>query len=183
MKKIIAYFISLFMILLGASIILVSCKTSKKILSTEVTKSTEKTQKDSIKNVVVNQTINDKLITPVFESKTGKVVFDSLVNAKVDEILSKLNTSKSSGENEYKLYYNQLKKQLEFYAKIAETKNENTSTKSNVYKEQESIKQEPVIIEKPLTNIQKFFIGLGVGFLAYQCYRLFIFVKSKTSIV
>lgn len=65
-------------------------------------------KRDSIKNTAINRAIDDKLITPIVQSQTGNAIFDSLVNDKIDEILSKLNTSKNSGDNGYTLIYDKL---------------------------------------------------------------------------
>lgn len=174
MKKSIIY-------LLLISFFLVSCKTSKKMISTDTIVSTETNKKDSTKTVVINQVINDKIITPVIQSNTGKREFDSLVNAKVDEILLKLNTSKSSGDNSYQLLYNKLKKQLEFYSKIAQTKNENIQTNSSKAKTIIRIKKIPVLVEKPLSKLEKFLIAMGSIFIVFLGFKFFVFVKKKIS--
>ena len=64
------------------------------------------------------------------KAKTPDIDFNKKVDEKVDEILAKLNTTKTSGDNSYRLYYNLLKRQVEFEAKIGETQNENTTTNS-----------------------------------------------------
>jgi len=116
------------------------------------------------------------------QSNTGNAVFDSLVNAKVDEILSKLNTSKDSGDNSYKLIYDKLTKQLEFYSKIAQTKNENTDVKSEKAKTIIQVKKIPVVVEKPLSKLEKFFIGLGILVIVFIGFKVFGFIKKKTSL-
>ena len=105
-----------------------------------------------------------------------------MVNAKVDEILSKLNTAKNSGDNSYKLIYDKLKKQLEFYIKIAQTKNQNTQVNHQKDNTIIQIKKVPVIVEKELTKLQKFLMGLGVLSLLFVGVKAFIFVKRKTSL-
>ena len=182
MKKAITYFFALLVLLLAFSIFLISCNSAKKLTSTDTIVSNEISKKDSIKTSIINQAINDKLITPVLQSNTGKRVFDSLVNNKVDEILSKLNTSKSSGDNSYQLFYNQLKKQLEFYSKIAQTKNENSTTNSNKQKTLIRIKKIPVIVEKPRSKLVNFFLLMGSIFVVFIGYKVVVFVRKKTSI-
>ncbi len=178
MKKSITFLI----ILIASFTLLTSCSSAKKIKEENTILKSEIQKRDSIKSVVINQAIDDKLITPIVQSNTGNVVFDSLVNAKVDEILSKLNTSKSSGDNSYKLIYDKLTKQLEFYSKIAQTKNENTAVKSEKAKTIIQVKKIPVVVEKPLSKLEKFFIGLGILAIVFIGFKVFGFIRKKTSV-
>jgi ATP-dependent Lon protease len=178
MKKLIQYLI----LLIASCTLLISCCSAKKIKEENTLLKSEIQKRDSIKSVLVNQAIDDKLITPIAQSNTGNAVFDSLVNAKVDEILSKLNTSKNSGDNSYKLIYDKLTKQLEFYAKIAQTKNENTKVKDEKAKTIIQVKKIPVVIEKPLTKLEKFFIGLGILAVVFIGFKVFGFIRKKTSV-
>lgn len=178
MKKSIQYLI-LFIV---SCLVFTSCSSLKKVKQENTLLKSEIQKRDSIKNTIVNKAIDDKLITPITQSQTGNVVFDSLVNAKVDEILSKLNTSKNSGDNGYKLIYDKLKKQLEFYAQIAQTKNENTKVKEEKAKTIIQVKKIPVIVEKPLSKLEKFFIGLGVLALVFIGFKVFGFIRKKTSV-
>lgn len=163
-------------------ILLAGCSSAKRIKQETTLIENEIQKKDSTKSTVINQQIDDKLITPIVQSQTGNPVFDSLVNAKVDEILSKLNTSKNSGDNSYRLIYDKLKKQLEFYAKIAQTKNENTSAKSEnarIIIKKEKI---PVVVEKPLSKLEKFLIALGILTLLYTGIKAVLFIRKKVSV-
>jgi len=178
MKKSITYLV----LLITSCILFASCSSAKKIKEENTLLKSEIQKRDSIKSVVINQAIDDKLITPVVQSNTGNAVFDSLVNAKVDEILSKLNTSKDSGDNSYKLIYDKLTKQLEFYSKIAQTKNENTDVKSEKAKTIIQVKKIPVVVEKPLSKLEKFFIGLGILVIVFIGFKVFGFIKKKTSL-
>ncbi|MCL9806802.1 hypothetical protein NAT51_14805 [Flavobacterium amniphilum] len=178
MKKSITY-----LVLLTAFFgLLAGCSSARKLKQENTIVKNEVQKNDSIKNTVINQAIDDKLITPIVQSKTGNAVFDSLVNAKVDEILSKLNTSKNSGDNSYKLIYDRLTKQLEFYAKIAQTKNENTAVKNEKAKTIIQVKKIPVVVEKPLSKLEKFFIGLGILAVVYIGFKVIGFIRKKTSV-
>ncbi|MCK6608883.1 MAG: hypothetical protein L6Q46_11395 [Flavobacterium sp.] len=139
-------------------------------------------KRDSIKNTIINKAVDDKLITPIVQSQTGNVVFDSLVNAKVDEILSKLNTAKNSGDNGYKLIYDKLKKQLEFYVRIAQTQNENTSVKNQKIKTIFQVKKIPVVVEKPLSKLEKFLIGLGILAILYIGFKIVFYIRKESSV-
>ena len=178
MKKSITYLV----LLIASCILFTSCSSAKKIKEENTLLKSEIQKRDSIKSVVINQAIDDKLITPIAQSNTGNAVFDSLVNAKVDEILSKLNTSKDSGDNSYKLIYDKLTKQLEFYSKIAQTKNENTAVKSEKGKTIIQVKKIPVVVEKPLSKLEKFFIGLGILAIVFIGFKVFGFIRKKTSV-
>ena len=178
MKKPITYLV----LLISFFGLLAGCSSAKKLKQETTIVKNEVQKRDSIKNVVINQAIDDKLITPIVQSQTGNAVFDSLVNTKVDEILSKLNTSKNSGDNSYKLIYDRLTKQLEFYAKIAQTKNENTAVKNEKAKTIIQVKKIPVVVEKPLSKLEKFFIGLGILTLVYIGFKVIGFIRKKTSV-
>lgn len=162
--------------------LLTGCSSAKKIKQENVLIKTELQKKDSIIKAVINQAIDDKMIAPIVQSQTGNAVFDSLVNTKVDEILSKLNTSKNSGDNSYQLFYDKLKKQLEFYAKIAQTKNESTSVKSENARIIIKKEKVPVMVEKPLSKLEKFLIGLGILALLYITIKAVFFIRKKTSV-
>ena len=117
--------------LLFICIVLTGCLGTKRIVEKKATKvTTEKVEvkKDSTNVVEKNKAIADKLDIAVTNAKTSDADFNKKVDQKVDEILAKLNTTKTSGDNSYKLYYNLLKRQVEFEARIGETQNENTTT-------------------------------------------------------
>lgn len=178
MKKLIHY-IALFIIF---SMVFTSCSSVKKLKQENTLLKNEIQKRDSIKSTVINQAIDDKLITPIVQSQTGNAVFDSLVNAKVDEILSKLNTAKISGDNSYKLIYDKLKKQLEFYAQIAQTKNENTAVKNEKVKTIIQVKKIPIAVEKTLSKLEKFLMGLGILALFYIGFKIVALIRKRTSI-
>jgi hypothetical protein len=176
MKKIIQIITLLFII----SLVVTSCSSVKKITKEDTLIENEIQRSDSIKNTVVNKEINDQLITSVAQSHTGNASLDSLVNAKVDEILSKLNTSKNSGDNSYRLIYDKFKKQLEFNARIAKTQNDNLAVQNNnsslIFRD----RKVPFEVIKPLSKIEKVLIILGVLALIYIGFRIVLFLR-KTS--
>ena len=172
--KTFAYFILLLMLL-------TSCSSTKKLQSENTLLKTEIQKNDSIKTVVISSEIKDQLITPVVQSNSGNRVLDSLVNAKVDEILSKLNTQKLSGDNSYSLYYDKLTKQLEFYTKLAQSKNENTSV--NKITKHTSVQKVPVVVKRPLTKLEKILIGIGVLTLLFIGIKGFLFIRKKVMLL
>lgn len=178
MKKIIHYIA----LLIISSMVFTSCSSAKKLKQENTLLKNEIQKRDSIKNTVINQAIDDKLITPIAQSQTGNAVFDSLVNAKVDEILSKLNTVKNSGDNSYKLIYDKLKKQLEFYVRIAQTQNENTAVKKEKIKTIIQVKKIPVVVKKPLSKLEKFLMGFGLLALLYIGFKIVSLIRKKTTV-
>jgi len=182
MKKTITKYFTISLLLVLLSLVFIGCSSAKKYKQENTLLKSEIQKRDSIKSVIINQAIDDKLITPVVQSSTGNPVLDSLVNAKVDEILSKLNTSKNSGDNSYKLIYDKLSKQLEFYSKMAQTKNENTATKTSNDKTIIQIKKIPVEIVKPLSKMEKFLMVLGIVTLLFLGYKAVVFIRNKTSL-
>jgi hypothetical protein len=171
-----------FLLLALFSLVFISCSSAKKYKEENTLLKSQIQKRDSLRSVIINQAIDDKFITPVVQSNTGNRELDSLVNAKVDEILSKLNTSKNSGDNSYKLIYDKLAKQLEFYSKMAQTKNENTAIKTSNDKTIIQIKKIPIEIKKPLSKLEKFLIGLGILTLLFLGYKAVVFIKNKTSL-
>lgn len=169
-------------LLIISSMVFTSCSSAKKLKQENTLLKNEIQKRDSIKNTVINKAIDDKLITPIAQSQTGNAVFDSLVNAKVDEILSKLNTAKNSGDNSYKLIYDKLKKQLEFYAQIAQTKNENNTVKKEKIKTIIQVKKIPVVVKKPLSKLEKFLMGLGILALLYIGFKIVSIIRKKTTV-
>lgn len=175
MKKSIQLLILIFCILITG------CSSTKKIKEENTLLKSEIQNRDSSKNTVINQPIDDKLITPIVQSQTGNQSFDSIVNAKVDEILTKLNLTKSSGENGYVLIYDKLRKQLEFNARIARTQSENLK----VYNENSKViiqeKKIPVEIVKPLSKMEKLLMILGILAIVYTGIRVVLFLRKASS--
>lgn len=178
--KIASKVLKIMILSLSACFMFFGCASLKKTRQEQTTFKSEIQKRDSIKSVVISKAIKDSLITPIVQSSTGNVVFDSLVNAKVDEILSKLNTSKSSGDNGYRLLYDKFKKQLEFYAKVAQSQDEKTAVKEQNQKIVIQEKKIPVVTEKPLAKWQKILMGLGVLLLLILGIRIAVFVTKKS---
>lgn len=174
--KTFAYFILLLMLL-------TSCSSTKKLQSENTLLKTEIQKNDSIKTVVISGEIKDQLITPVVQSNSGNRVLDSLVDAKVDEILSKLNTQKLSGDNSYSLYYDKLTKQLEFYTELAQSKNESLEVKKEKSNTSVQIKKVPILVKRPLTKLEKFLIGIGILSLLFMGIKGFLFIRKKVMLL
>jgi len=160
-----------------------SCKTQKLPAPEPIVinhdTNTTKTEKETI-----SKAIEDKTKIPVVQSRSNNTAFDSLVNAKVDEILNKLNYQKQSGDNSLEVKYNALLKQLEINSKIGQTTTKEKDLKSLTLKEVPVIKPVPYPVIQPLTKLQKLLIALGVGtgifFGIKYGIKLVSFIKGKT---
>jgi len=113
------------LLIISLLVLFTSCLGTKKVTeNTTDTKQTEVTnqKKDSVSDTKINKEIKDVVTTPV--AATG----DEILDAKIDEILSKLNTQKSSGSNAYTLNYDRLKRELKAELTVGETKDTTTNT-------------------------------------------------------
>lgn len=90
-------------------------KASEKTSEKTTTEKTE-TKSDSSKTVETSKKIDDVITVQV-------PVKDPFIDAKIDEILSKLNTTKTSGSNSYNLSYDKIKRELIAELQIGETQN------------------------------------------------------------
>lgn len=162
-------------ILLLLAINLWSCGSLKK-KETETIKNTEKVSEktnDSIVLKEINKAINDLVKIKVSSSNTNNKVFDSLVNAKVDEILEKINLQKTSGSNQYQISYNKIKREIEASMKVGETQNNTSEVKKTE-------KQETKDSEYISTYIKKV---KGIPFYWYIIAFIVIFRKQILDIL
>ncbi|WP_268846571.1 hypothetical protein [Flavobacterium aestivum] len=126
---------------------------------------------DSVKNTQVNQAILDSLIIQIAKVKTTKPECDSITQATVDQLLKQLNSRKKSGDNEAGIHYNELKKELVIWQKIAQTQSENVATN----KEKTVVKVDKQFVKVPVKYIPlwiKILAFIGFGFLVYVGYRI-----------
>ena len=85
---------------------------------------------DTVKLIEINQAIDDVLIVKVAKVKTAKPECDSITQATLDQVLKQLNTSKKSGYNEAKLYYDSILKQIVVGIKVGKTENNSLTIKA-----------------------------------------------------
>lgn len=97
--------------------LLFSCKPTQ-IKETEK----EVQSKDSTNTTVINKEVLDKILFQIDNIKSVNPECDSLINLYREQLAKGLYASKQSGDNSYELKYNELTKQLEFIAKMGETK-------------------------------------------------------------
>jgi len=158
-----------FIVIVFTLLMLISCagtrKTTEKNSTTSVKEKTEVVI-DSTKATQINKMIDDAATILVTRSDTSDKAFNEAVDKKVDEILSKLNLNKQSGDNGYSLAYDALKRELEFRAKVGETKSESQKVSTSKSTEKSFEQTTDEYISKKVTAIPWWFwVGLVVWFL------------------
>ncbi|WP_268847886.1 hypothetical protein [Flavobacterium aestivum] len=126
---------------------------------------------DSVKSTEINKAIIDSLMIQIAKVKTAKPDCDSITQATVDQLLQQLNRRKKSGDNEAGIHYDDLKKELVIWQKMAETKNENVAT--NKVKIVTQIDKQ--FVKVPVRYIPlwvKILAFIGFGFLVFVGYRI-----------
>jgi hypothetical protein len=165
-----------FIVFLAIAIILFGCA-SKPIQSAHTIERIIEHKTDSVKTTQVNKEILDSLVIKIGKVATAKPECDSITQATLDRVLSQLNSRKKSGDNEAKIYYDELLKQIIVILKQGETKTENTATKktdTDKATEKEIIK----ILVKYIPWWVKWLAYLGAVTLLYVVYRISRFFWS-----
>jgi hypothetical protein len=178
MKKALAYFFALLMILLVSSIFLVSCKTKQlqPDMHTEIVK-----QKDSSSHTQTtdnNKAIIDSLILAIGKIQTAKPECDSVAQLAVENFIKTLNTSKKSGDNSYEIKYNELLKRLEIVMKIGATKN--IKKQDYLIKEISSDRfiTKTITVKAPLAKWQLYLMIIGAGTIIFIIFKAVLFVRK-----
>lgn len=104
---------------------------------------------DSVNTTQVNQAILDSLKIQLAKVKTAKPECDSITQATLNQVLKQLNTRKKSGDNEAGIYFDELKNQIIYWQKIAETVNQ----KLAINKQKTDIKGDKEIVKVPVKYI------------------------------
>jgi hypothetical protein len=160
----------LLLALFALSILCNSCAT-KPIENTHTIERIIEQHADSVKSTQVNKAILDSLMIQIAKVKTVKPECDSITQATVDQLLKQLNSRKKSGDNEAGIHYNDLKKELVIWQKIAQTQSENVATN----KEKTDTKVDKQFVKVPIKYTPlwiKILAFIGFGFLVYVGYRI-----------
>ena len=153
-----------------------SCGSKKIINQVSEKEKTTFVKSDSVKLVERSKAIIDSLKLKIQQSATGDKKFDDAVNKAVSEILQKLNTSKTSGDNSYLLKYDEAMQELIAVMNIGPT--ESTTVKNNnIYNEKEIIKD---VREIPVKFIPKWVLVASI-FGGCCAIALFVFLAYKLS--
>lgn len=122
MKKL---FILLFVATMASSCLGTKSTAEKSTSVTESSSQSESLDKKETKEI--SKAISDELGVQVPDSDTGNQDLDNRVNEKVDQILQSLNSYKKSGDNSYRLYYDQQLRQLRALIEVGQTEKTSTS--------------------------------------------------------
>lgn len=157
LKTFFANKLQIIVVLFSVGIMTVGCK-ARAIETTDIkeVKTTTEIAKD--KEVVKNLAIIDSLKMLIAKVKTSRPECDSITNAKIDELLSQINSQKTSGNNAFGVYYDKLKRELIAYAKIGETASDKTNIIYN---------KDKVFTQTVTKNIPTKYIPKWVQYLAY----------------
>jgi PBP1b-binding outer membrane lipoprotein LpoB len=148
-------------------LILTGCMGAKQVAEKTTEKvTTEKSEvkKDSATTIAVNQPISDKLTTQVPSSNNEEI------DKKMDEILEKLNTTKSSGGNSYKFYYDKLKREIIAEFEIAQTEDKETIVDTEKTKEVTTSEIIDEYIKKKVTTIPWWIWVIVIYLLRHQIF-------------
>lgn len=179
MKKAIAYFLSLLIILLFSSMLLVSCRTTQPLQETKETTIINRDSIALIKNTVRNQAIVDSLKILIGNVKTEKKECDSICQIAIDRLLSQLNTSKKSGANAYGINYDPKDKSININTKIGATETKATKEYYRITKTITITKTKEVPVDKPLAKWQLALMIIGAATLAYLFLKITLFIRTK----
>lgn len=144
---------------------------SKQTQSTHTIERIIEHRMDSVKTTQINAAIVDSLVIKIAKVKTAKPECDSITQATLDQVLKQLNTSKKSGYNEAKIYYDDILHQIILILKQGETKTEHTHTKiadTDTSRAREIIK----IPVKYIPWWVKYLAYLGAATLLYLAYKI-----------
>lgn len=126
----------------------ISCKSQKPIVEKQTTVNVDSLKQIITKLTEINREIKDKTIIPIPDVSTGNIECDSICNERIRQLLQSFNREIESGNNSYRLLYDEHKKTLEILAEIAMTKNEVNQTDTSQYKGENStqLKEVPVYV-------------------------------------
>lgn len=170
---------SVILLLFSLSFFALSCASKKVVKNTTTLETKEKNDTIKQREVIKNLAVVDTLKIPIEKVTTPKADCDSITNEKINEILSRLNIKKTSGENAYGFYYDKLKRELIAYATIGATQNEKIV---NQYHNQKTI-VEKQITQVPVKYIPKLVLYgaiFGVLMLLYNLIKLYLWLTRKS---
>ncbi|MBF02065.1 MAG: hypothetical protein CMP76_02095 [Flavobacterium sp.] len=176
MKKAVFFFS-----ILLAMVFTLSCR-SKKVTETKTIeiKSDSLVQDTHVNKVVeISKAVSDSSATYLPNLETGKGKdCDSLCNEKYRNALKSINFYKKSGENSYKMFYDEKSQLLYTIANMQQTINTKTDSISKLQKKQYSKKEVERVVEKKV--YPKWFLALaflGVLFIIFLGYRFSLIFK------
>ena len=179
MKTALAYFFSMLMILLFASVLLVSCKSKQPLTDKTVEKTVNHDSIIQSRVITRNEAINDSLKIIIGQVRTEKKECDSVCQIAIDRALSQLNTKKTSGSNSYDVFYDPNKKTLNVNSRIGATKSDSVFYKQIIYRTKTVYSHRDIPVDKPLRKWQLALMIIGAGAVGYFVLKITMFVRSK----
>lgn len=122
---------------------------AKPIESTHTIERIIENHKDSLRDIRVNQAILDTTTIQLAKVKTAKPECDSIAQATLNQVLKQLNNRKKSGDNEAGIRFDELKNEIIYWQKIAETVNQKLATNQ----QKRYIKGDKEIVKVPVKYI------------------------------
>lgn len=186
---------SKFFAVLLAALFFASCG-KKNLVSTEVKKDSSTVV--DVEKIILKEkldrslAINDSFFKNIPQVKTGATNVkdcDSLCNVKISQALRDLNTKKSSGNNSYSLYWDEVKRNVVLAVKIDETVSQYKDSISikdkRIHELESSIKTIEIPVEKPFTKLQILFLKSGqllwIMLFAYFGWKIYKILNLKKS--
>lgn len=159
---------------------------SKKPVATNIQSIDKKEITNTLKEreIVKTQAIIDSLKIAIFRVKTNRPECDSIANQKIDELLQRLNSKKTSGNNNFGVYFDELKRELVAYANVGETQSEKIKELENKLLSEINKKQEtkPVQYIPEWVKYLALFGLLTILYIFYKIYKSIVLWVSKKSL-
>lgn len=167
-----------FAVVVFVALLIFGCKT-KYIKDSTVTNSEKVDTLQYYRIIERNNAINDSLKIVIGNISTGRKECDSVCQIAIDNLLSQLNTKKTSGSNSSSVAYDKAKKELNVNTSVGETESDSINYKQIIFRTKTVYSHRDVPVDKPLRNWQKFLMILGAATLGILIYKLTMFVRSK----
>mgnify|MGYP006204457503 CR=1 FL=1 len=137
---------------------------------------TIETKIDSVSTIKISKAIQDSLLIKINEIRTAKPECDSITNAEIKNVLQRLNNVKKSGNNEFGVFYDQIKNEVVIYANIKEQIERDTAVLKAMLSEFKEMKQETKIVEvyPKWLVILAILGGLFIIFLGWRFSKIFM---------
>ena len=179
MKKALAYFFSMLIILLFASLFLVSCKSKKPLVEKTEIKTLNYDSIIQSRIITKNKAINDSLVIAIGKIKTDKKECDSICQVAINRVLSQLNVKKTSGDNSFGVFYDPTRNTLNLNATIGATKSDSLIYKWVIYRTKTVYSHKDIPVDKPLPKWQLVLMIIGATAIGYFLFKITMFVRSK----
>lgn len=175
MKKALTYWFVFLFILAATSFLFVGCK-AKPVETKHTIEKTIETKIDSVSTIKISKAIQDSLLIKINEIRTAKPECDSITNAEIKNALQRLNNVKKSGNNEFGVFYDQIKNEVVIYANIKEQIERDTAVLKEMLSDFKEMKQETIVkkVYPRWLVILAILGGLFIIFLGWRFSKIFM---------